>query len=148
MCDSSRRLFRAIVCAVREALECGVGEMNLAIREVHGRTNVPTQPQILSPIKLIDTEKVLLSTSPQTSDGNPYEGPLTWGSSDPAAVAIEPDPATNGRTAWALTPLETGSATITVSAPGVRTAKVDISYAPPAVGEMNLSAGTPVVDTE
>jgi hypothetical protein len=119
--------------------------LNLAITEVHGRSY---KMATLAPIKMLDVEKVLLSVAPQKADGTADDTvTVTWTSSDPSQVGVEPSTTDNGRSCYALTPLETGSATITVAATGYTSDTVDISYAPGTPGTLNLSAGNPTLDT-
>lgn len=120
-------------------------KLSLAITEVHGRRY---KMATLPPIKLLDVEKVLLSVSPQKSDGTVDDSVVvTWTSSDPAQVGLEVSTTDNGRSCFALTPLDHGTATITASAPGYASDTVDITYAPGTPGVLNLSAGNPQPDT-
>ena len=101
----------------------------------------------LAPIKMLDVEKVLLSIAPQKADGTADDAvTVSWSSSDPSQVSVEPSTADNGRSCFALTPLESGVAIITVSAPGYASDTVEVSYAPGIPGKLNLSAGNPVSD--
>ena len=102
---------------------------------------MPPTPITLPVVKLLDVEKVLLSSSPTLPDGTPASVIPEWESSDSDQVSLEVSE--DGLTCWALTPLETGESTITVSAEGFQSATVDISYAPAIPGQLNLSVGTP-----
>jgi len=101
-------------------------------------------PITLPVVKLLDVEKVLLSSSPTLPDGTPASIIPTWESSDPDQVSLEVSE--DGLTCWALTPLESGQADITVSAVGFRTVIIPIIYAPAVPGELNVSVGNPVPD--
>jgi hypothetical protein len=118
--------------------------LGLYINTVYGkRCNMA----VLPPIKMLDVEKVLLSVAPQKADGTVDDSVIvTWSSSDPTQVGVEPSSTDNGRSCFALTPLESGTAIISASAPGYDTDTVEVSYAPGVAGKLNLSAGTPVSD--
>ena len=137
---------KELLCKVLHALlnppgPTGQDVLNLNIREIHGRSNAK---MALDPILLLDTEKILLSVAPQKADGTPDDSvTVSWSSSD-LSVGLEVQ--ADSRSAFALTPGETGAATITVSAPGYTTETVDISYKPGEPRSLNLSAGTPVSD--
>lgn len=66
--------------------------------------------------------------------------------SAPGAVTVVPDPAVQGGY-FILTPLESGSAHITISAPDFETAEFDFSYVPFVAGQFNPVFGTPVSDS-
>ena len=103
----------------------------------------------LPPIKMFDVEKILLAVSPVAADGTVDETvSVEWSSSNPEAVQIEVIPDTNGRQVWALTPLDSGSSNISVTAKGYDTDEVMIEYLPFVPGKLNMSAGTPVSDIE
>lgn len=115
--------------------------LGLHVSQIHGKGRpMATIP----PIKMLDVEKVLLSVAPQKADGTPDDAVnVTWTSSDPAQVGIEPQDAL-GRSIYALTPLDTGVATVTATGAGYEPDTVEISYAPGQPRKLNLSAGTPV----
>lgn len=118
------------------------GMLGLHISSIHGRR---IKMAALPPLRMLDVEKVLLSVAPQKANGDPdTEVTVSWTSSAPEQVGVEPSTEDNGRSAWALTPLERGAATITVSAPGYETDTLEIAYEPAVAGKLNLSAGTPV----
>lgn len=122
-------------------------DLDVHIVAVHGKGSfcMPPEPITFPEVKMLDVEKVLLSASPTKPDGSPADGvPLTWTSSDPNAVSLEPSE--DGLTCWALTPLESGSANVTVSARGFRSVVIPISYAPAVPGELNVSVGNPTLD--
>jgi hypothetical protein len=93
-------------------------QLNLSIREVHGKASHTMK---LPPLALLDTEKVLLSVAPQNADGTPdTTTTVSWASSDPS---VGLDVQADTRSAFALTPLDKGGATVTVSAPGTPMAR-------------------------
>ena len=113
--------------------------------------------------QLLDTEKILLSVMPRLANGRvDTEAVVTWTSSDPTQVGVEPgvdpfvfhDPQTGddytvpgAYNAFALTPLASGTATVTVSAPGYESADFGpITYAPGVPRSLNASVGSPVSD--
>jgi hypothetical protein len=113
--------------------------------------------------KLLDVEKVLLSVMPRKADGKiDTTAIVTWASSDPAKVGIEPgvDPfpfddglgggpvqCPGNFNCWALTPMsDEETATVTVSCPGYEAAEFVINYAPGVPRSLNASYGAPVSD--
>lgn len=111
-------------------------------------------------IELLDTQKVLLSAAPTLPDGTPDpDAFLNWQSSSPSQVGIEiptdvpgtepPIPNTNQHVAWITTPLENGSAivSVTVSGPNAYEEVLQpVTYAKAAAGAINVSAGVPISD--
>lgn len=90
------------------------------------------------PLNLFDTDKCLISLTPDA------KGPFTWESSDPTQVSIEPQG--DGHSAYALTPLDAGSATITVRAKGYQEETMLVTYTDSTPGELGMSAGAPEPD--
>lgn len=90
------------------------------------------------PLNLFDTDKCLISLNPEA------KGPFTWESSDPAQVAVEPQG--DGHSCYVLTPLDSGSATITVSAKGYESEIMLVTYTDSTPGELGMSAGSPEPD--
>lgn len=120
-------------------------DMNLSVVSVTGRTNMAPVIKHLPDLNMVATEKETLSVAPVNPDGSAYTGPPpTWTTSDATQVPIVP--AADGLSCECQTPLDNGQATITVSAPGVRTSDIKIIYTAPVEGEMNLSAGLPQPD--
>lgn len=100
----------------------------------------------LSPLVLFDSEKVLGHLAPVKPNGEPDNDVLvTVTSSDPTQVGVELVEA-NGHSFWLLTPLDTGMATITMSAPGYNPTTVDVSYSPGQPRELNAQFDAPVSD--
>jgi hypothetical protein len=98
----------------------------------------------LPPVKLLDTEKVLISVAPKNADGSDDASvDVSFSSSDPS-VGIEEQE--DGRSAFVLTPGESGSAIISVSAPGYAGESLEVSYASGAPRALNLSVGSPQSD--
>ena len=130
------------------------------VASVQGRSGSMSPINIPVP-KLLDVEKVLLSVMPRKADGKiDVNAVVTWTSSAPDQVGIEPgtepfifnDSAEGDVTCpgnfncFALTPLDTGAADVTVSAPGYDPAIFAISYAPGQPRSLNASYGQPVSD--
>jgi len=130
------------------------------LASVHGRSTTMSPINIPVP-KLLDIEKVLLSVMPRKADGKVDIGAVvTWVSSAPDQVGIEPgtepfvfNDGDNGDVTcpgnfncFALTPLDTGAADVTVSAPGYDPAIFAISYAPGQPRSLTASYGQPVSD--
>ena len=106
---------------------------------VTGGTKMPNIP-----VALNSKEKVFITINPIKPDGT--EDPdvdVAFSSSDPS-VGIEEQP--DGRSAFILTPGESGSAAITVSAPGYAEQIVDVTYSPLVLGNLNVSVGQPQSD--
>ena len=112
---------------------------------------------------LLDVEKITLSVMPRKADGHvDIAAVISWASSDPAQVGIEVGTAEfvfhdpqfdedvtcpGAFNCTALTPLETGTGTVTASAPGYESAAFGpINYAPGVARSLNASVGSPVSD--
>jgi hypothetical protein len=95
------------------------------------------------PIKLLPTEKVLLSSTPIKDGADDTSVDISWSSSDPS-VGIEEQE--DGRSAYVTTPLDAGSGEITASAPGYEDEIFPVSYAAPVPGKLNVTVGVPVSD--
>ena len=96
------------------------------------------------PVVLKDTEKLLISVAPQLANGDPDTSvDVSFVSSDPS-VGVEEQ--ADGRSAYILTPGESGSATITASAPGYAPEDIAVSYEPGVPRSLNLSVGNPEPD--
>jgi hypothetical protein len=136
-------------------------QSGLHVREFHGRRiTMATAP----PIRMVDSERVLLAVRPRKADGTPDNTvTYTWSSSDQAQVGIdaqglpehpgtdaEGNPITIPATyeAWATSPLDAGLAVVTATpnTPKYTTDTIEVSYVPGTPGASNLSAGTPVPD--
>ena len=134
--------------------------LNPAITSIHGRS--PSAMNVPVP-KLLDTEKILLSVMPRKEDGHVDVGAtVTWASSDESAVGIDPgtesfefhDPqfdetvtCPGAFNCYALTPNQSGSATVTASAAGYESAEFGpIEYAPGVPRSLNASVGSPISD--
>lgn len=137
---------------IAEALEAILAELKqpptlpdagLSVISVTGRMNMAPIIKHAPDLSLSSTETVTLSVSPTLPDGSAAPTP-TWATSDPAALPIVP--AADGLTCEVTTPNESGSGTVTVTSPGVRTSDIKITYTAPIEGEMNLSAGLPRQD--
>lgn len=131
------------------------------ISEVHGRrTKMPVNVPVP---KLLDTEKIVLSVMPRKADGHVDIGAvISWVSSDPSQVGVEPgtDPfpfhddqnsedvtCPGNFNCTATTPNASGTATVTVSAPGYDSATFGpITYEPGVARSLNASVGTPQSD--
>jgi hypothetical protein len=97
-------------------------------------------------ITLFDSEKVLLHSSPKLPNGDLNTTvQVSWASDATDQVALEPV-GPLGHDCWALTPLDNGSATITVTAPGYNTSTQPITYSLGQPRELNLSSDAPVSD--
>lgn len=90
------------------------------------------------PLTMFDTDKCTLTIKEDA------KGPFSWKSSDPAAVGVEPQG--DGHSCIVTTPLDSGSATITVSAKGYQDETMLVEYSDSTPGELGLSAGTPEPD--
>lgn len=103
----------------------------------------PMKDPIVVP-PLTSEQKVLITINPikPTGESDP-DVDVSFSSSDPS-VGIEEQP--DGRSAYIQTPGESGSARITVSAPGYEEQPVDVTYAPPVKGELNVTIGQPESD--
>jgi hypothetical protein len=149
----------AIEAAVKSC--CPPRALNAALTAVYGRSNA--MPVVIPVPQLLDTEKILLSVMPRLTNGRvDTEAVVTWASSDPAQVGVEPgvdpfvfhDPQTGedytvpgAYNAFALTPLASGTGTVTVSAPGYESAEFGpIVYAPGVPRSLNASVGSPISD--
>lgn len=132
-----------VIAGILEGAAPGPQGLNLSILEFHGRSlNMPHEP--LPPVVLKDSEKVLVAVAPLLANGEPDTTvDVTWESSDPS-VGIEEQ--ADGRSAYILTPGESGSATITVTAQGYESETLSVSYEPGAPRHLNLSVGTPEPD--
>lgn len=118
--------------------------LNLNIREFHGKQR--GTKMALPPVVLKDSEKVLISVSPQLASGEADTAvDVAFASSDPS-VGIEEQ--ADGRSAYILTPGERGTAQITVTAPGYADETLDVSYEPGTPRSLNLSVGNPVSDLD
>lgn len=112
---------------------------------------------------LLDVEKILLSVMPRKADGHvDTSATISWVSSNPGEVGIEVgteafvfhDPqfdedvtCPGAFNCFALTPLTTGSGTVTASAAGYESADFGpITYAPGVPRSLNASVGSPVSD--
>jgi hypothetical protein len=132
---------RDLLERIIKALGSKGSTLNLQIRAVYGKVS---RTMALAPLVLLDTEKVLLSVAPLLADGTPDTSvTVSWVSSDPS-VGIEVQ--ADSRSAFALTPNDSGAATVTASASGYTSESVAISYAPGVPRALNLSAGNPVPD--
>lgn len=135
---------RHLTRAINEAKHKRFHPMFLSVTEIHPRRFAMQMP----PIHMFDTEKVQLTVSPVKPNGEPDENVVvTWASSAPDQVGVEPI-GDLGHSCWVTTPLDTGSATITVDAPGYNPSTVDVSYEPGIPRELNLQVGTPIPDVE
>lgn len=139
-----------------------VRSLNGYVSAVKGRgcNNVAANIPVPS---LLDVEKILLSVMPRKADGHvDAAAVISWASSDESQVGIEPgtesfvfhDPqfdedvtCPGAFNCYALTPLESGSATVTASAAGYESAEFGpITYAPGQPRSLNASVGSPVSD--
>jgi len=115
--------------------------LTVNVISIEGKSPMATLP----PLKMLDVEKVQLSVAPQLANGEPDTTvDVSWESSDPSQVSVEP--AEDDRSCFCLTPLETGVATVTVSAPGYESVTIEISYAPGVPRSLNATIGSPVPD--
>lgn len=90
--------------------------------------------------------KTPITASPTAADGTPDPNAVvTVTSSNPTQVGVEP----NGTNGWFLTtPVDTGTALITVSAgPQYEDTTFNFSYQPFVAGQLNVAIGVSVPDT-
>jgi hypothetical protein len=146
------------ICELTHALKHKAPRvLGVHVREVQGKERTMA---LLPPIALLNVERVKIATAPLKADGTPDSTVIvSWASSDPAQVGIEPLPEHDGldaegnpitipdtHAAWATTPLDSGAAEITISAAGYETDVLPISYVPGVPRRLNVSVGTPVPD--
>lgn len=113
--------------------------------------------------KLLDIEKIVLSVMPRKADGSvDVDAQVSWSSSDPSQVGIEMnsepfvyvDPQSGVEfncpgafNATATTPLASGSASVTATAPGYTPEYFGpIEYAAGVARSLNGSVGSPISD--
>jgi hypothetical protein len=100
----------------------------------------------MDPVVLNSEQKVLISVNPLKPNGEADpDVDVTFSSSDPS-VGIEEQ--ADGRSAFILTPAESGSAQINIQASGYDSETLDVSYSPPQKGKLNVSVGSPQSDLE
>lgn len=118
------------------------GELRFAGIKFHGGgSDMPNAP---IPIVLNSEQKVTVSLAPIDAAGAADDAvDVSWASADPS-VSVEES--ADGRSATIGSPAESGSAQVTASAPGYNSALFDVSYSPPARGELNPSVGQPESD--
>jgi hypothetical protein len=131
--------------------------LGVHLREIQGKElTMATLP----PVTCVSVERILISTAPLAADGTPDTAAvITWASSAPEQIGIEPLPEHDGldaegqpttipatHQAWATTPLDSGAADITMSSPGYETDVLPVSYVPGQRRRLNVSVGTPVPD--
>lgn len=100
----------------------------------------------LDPVTLFDSEKAMLTVAPRLPNGDPdttVEVSVT--SSDSTQVGVEQIDARNW---WITTPLDSGSATLTLDAPGYEADTLAVSYSPGLPRRLNVTVGAPVSDIE
>lgn len=135
--------------------------LNPKISAIYGRRC--QMAEVIAVPQLLDTEKILLSVMPRKADGHvDTAAVVSWTSSDSSQVGIEEgvdpfifhDPQFDEEVecpgkfnCYALTPLTSGSASVTASAPGYDSAEFGpINYAAGQARSLNASVGSPLSD--
>ena len=101
-------------------------------------------PEVLPPQNAFSNQKQPVNTIPTKPNGDPDpDAVVSCVSSDPGQVGVEVNPAGGF---FITTPLDSGSAVITLSAPGYQSAQFQFTYNPPAEGKLNVFFGEDVPD--
>ena len=122
-----------------EALSCQQhrGSLGLGSSSITGRRNTVS---IVTPLKLVDVEKDLLSIAPQDAAGNPVTGgTYTWTVDDSTIGTLQP--AADGLSCTFVTG-KPGTCNVSVT-DGVLTDTIQITVSLGVESSLNLSAGAP-----
>lgn len=96
----------------------------------------------VTPIQIVDVEKVLLSISPRDEDGQvALDGPYVWSTSDSTVISLLAGD--DEVSQWAVSGAP-GVATVTVRSASDLSDSIVITVVVGSPASLNLSAGTPI----